>query len=188
MISRWAWIDEPIAYTGVELRSHYLLETFGKKIDLRGSAVVAFAGPCEVRTDHLVDLEDRMKGDFIRAKSMLHFVGEWFGMDLREGVLLQRLFVAKVAELLKLERHGNDLYSGVGADRKKLSVSIVTASPVSVLFHLGINIDPAGAPVPAVGLIEWGVDPTEFARTCLDAFSRECEGVAWACAKVRPVM
>jgi hypothetical protein len=64
----------------------------------------------------------------------------------------------------------------------------VTASPVSQLLHAGINVDPWGAPVAAIGLQELGSEPRAFAEEILRAFAREWEGVEWACAKVRPVV
>ena len=171
------------AYTGVELSPHYLLRQFG----LRGDALAAYIGPCRVATDHLVDWEDRLKGDRIEAKWMLHLQGEFFGPSLREAVLLQRLLIASVAENLadrRILRRGNDLYA---LDRK-LSVSIVTASPVSRLLHLGINIDPEGAPVPAIGLSELGLMPETWLPGLLERFAVEWAQIDWACAKVRPVV
>jgi len=177
---------EPLPYTGQELRPHFLLT----KLGLRGPALGAFIGPCSVKTEHLVDWEDRLAGDRIEARSMVHFLGEFFGQSLKEGVLLQRLLMATIGEVLNerrpgsVLRRGDDLFHG---DRK-LSVSIVTASPVSLLLHTGINIDPQGAPVPAIGLPELGIsDPKAFAEGILARFHAEAESMEWACAKVRPV-
>ncbi len=172
-------------YTGVELRPHFLLTELG----LRGSALGAFIGPCLVKTEHLVDWEDRLAQDRIEARQMVHFIGEFFGISLREGVSLQRLFMAQLGESLKkrgiaVSRSGDDLF----VDSRKLSVSIVTASPVSLLLHTGINIDPEGAPVPAIGLRELKVDPDTWVPEVLRAFAHEWDGMEWACAKVRPVL
>lgn len=179
--------DQERPYTGVELRPHFLLTELG----LKGSAVGAFIGPCQVKTEHMVDWEDRLNHDHIAARSMVHFLGEFFGITLREGVLAQRLFVAIAQQALnaRLEkfavvRDGDDLFW----DRKKLTVSIVTASPVSQLLHFGINIDSAGAPVAAAGLKDLGVDPAEWASEVLKLFCDEWESLEWACAKVRPVV
>jgi hypothetical protein len=195
------YATEKLTYTGVELRPHFLLQKFG----LKGSAVAAFRGPCQVETVHLVDWEDRLANDRIEATEMVHFLGEFFGPTLREAVLAQRLFMAILGESLRekigagksLWREGDDLFmgdapgsrsvTGAGAGRK-LSVSIVTASPVSQLLHIGINVDPAGAPVPAVGLKELGVDPESWARDAIGRFQEEWNSLEWACAKVRPVM
>ena len=187
------FIDRELPYTGLELRPHFLLSRMG----LKGSALGAFIGPCQVATEHLVDWEDRLANDHIEARSMVHFLGEFFGESLREGVLRQRLLMAAIAQSLNdrlekngaagrlglLRRDGDDLFI---MDRK-LSVSIVTASPVSQLLHVGINIDPAGAPVPAIGLAELGIEPREWVGAVLETFAAEWNGIEWACAKVRPV-
>ncbi len=178
--------QKELPYTGVELRPHFLLSQF----DLKGSALAAFIGPCHVDTEHLVDWEDRIASDRIEAKKMVHFIGEFFGMPLEAGVFMQRLFIATLRDLVsacyngKCERLGDDLF----VSDRKLSVSIVTASPVSILMHTGINIDPAGAPVPAIGLSELSIEPPAFARKALQAFSAEWEGIQWARVKVRPVI
>ena len=180
---------DELSYTGIELRPHFLLTRFG----LRGSALLAGVGPCRVETPHLVDWEDRLAADRIEARYMVHFLGEFFGIGLAEGVFAQRLFMASLGESLnerlaasgvRLRRDGDDLFVG---DRK-LSVSIVTASPVSVLLHCGINIDPTGAPVKAIGLAELGVFPDQWVPEVLTRFASEWEDIGWACAKVRPVM
>lgn len=182
-------------YHGPELRPHFLLQEFG----LKGPALGAFIGPCEVKTEHLVDWEDRLANDHIRARKMVHFLGEFFGATLTEGVLRQRLFISQLQQILirqlghrhdvSIVREGDDLMvHGVGDTVRKLSVSIVTASPVSQLLHVGINIDPEGAPVPAIGLQELGLHPAPFIEAALAQFQKEYESVAWATAKVRPVV
>ena len=40
-----------LAYTGKELRSHFLYHTF----NLQGNAMAVFAGPCEVRLENMKD-------------------------------------------------------------------------------------------------------------------------------------
>jgi hypothetical protein len=183
------WLDRELAYTGPELRPHWILSNF----KIQGSAVVAFCGRCEVRTENLVDWEDRIASDHIRAARMVHFVGEFFGPSLREAVWMQRLFVGILSEILREEfgvattRTGDDLWVGAGESRRKLSVSIVTSSAVSQLLHIGINVDPACAPVPAVGLGELGVDAVGFARIALERFARETVSVWDATTKVMPV-
>ncbi len=175
--------EDPIAYTGRELRSHWIFETFG----LQGDAIVAFTGPCDVALEAMVDLADVAAGESIRARLMVHFIAECFDRDLEKAVLRQRLLVALAAEKLgvsaQVRREGDDLYVG---DRK-LSVSIATASPVSTLIHFAINIDPEGAPVAAIGLDELGVDAPALAGTLMAAFADELTGVAHARCKVRAV-
>lgn len=181
---------EERVYRGPELRPHFLLTELG----LRGSGIGAFIGPCHVLTEHLVDWEDRLAHDRIEAKRMVHFIGEFFGIGLREGVALQRLFMSVCGDVLRelapsaqIRRDGDDLFLEGGRVPRKMSVSIVTASNVSILLHAGINVDPEGAPVPAAGLLELGVAPEKFATRVLERVTAEIEGIHWACAKVRPV-
>jgi hypothetical protein len=185
--------DQVFSYTGPELRPHFLLERFG----IQGSGLVAWQGPCDVKSEHLVDWEDRLAKDHIKAESMIHFLGEFFFSTVQSGVLFQRLFISIVREVLieslacplqKLIRQGDDLYWTAGVKRQKLSVSIVTASPVSVLFHAGINLDAKGAPVEAIGLYDLGIRNTDWVKTVLTRIESEMKSVEWACVKVRPVI
>lgn len=178
--------SEPIAYTGHQLRSHWILDTFG----LQGDAIVAFRGPCRVALSEMVDLADVAAGEAIEAAEMLHLIAEHFDRDLERAVLRQRLLICTIAEHLAMRprvpglcRDGDDLF----ADGRKLTVSIATVSPVSALIHVGINIDPTGAPVPAAGLAEWGVDPDELAREVLEAWAAELRSAHLATCKVRGV-
>lgn len=178
--------DQTIPYLGTNLRSGWIRERFG----LEGATLVAWQGPCHVRTEHLVDLEDVAAGAEIHAALMLHFLAEQPGDSLALTVCRQRLLVAEAAEILRemapgitLRRAGDDLYSG----ERKLSVSIATHAPGAGLIHFGVNVDPTGAPVPAVGLVELGVDPTRFAQRLLAAYAEEMAGLERACGKVREV-
>jgi len=178
--------SEPLAYTGHQLRSHWILDSFG----LQGDAIVAFRGPCEVALSEMVDLADVAAGEAIEAVEMLHLIAEHFDRDLQRAVLRQRLLICTLAEHLAmrpgvppLRREGDDLFVG----ERKLTVSIATLSPVSALIHVGVNIDPTGAPVPAVGLAEWGVDADELAREVLEAWAAELRSAHLATCKVRGV-
>jgi hypothetical protein len=180
------WLGEGIPYTGAELRSHIVRELGG----IRGDGVIAFVGPCTVETAALVDLEDAEQESFIKARSMLHFLGEHFLLSLREGNYLLRLFATIVKEGLeellpgrRVVRAGDDLF----IDQRKLSVAIATASPTSILFHFGINVDPEGAPVPAAGLAELGLGSERFARIVLERYRSEIVSVELALRKVRGV-
>lgn len=187
----------PLTYDGHQLKPHFLLREF----DLKGSSLGSFIGPCRVETSELVDLEDQLNQDRIEAKQMLHMIGEFFGRRLAEVIWIQRLLMAIIQDelnqnLLKqagslsaesplqVTRDGDDLYCLGG----KLSVSIVTSSPVSQLLHLGINIDPEGAPVEAIGLKRLGIDPERLIKAVHQRFKNEWHSVSWACVKVRPVI
>jgi hypothetical protein len=177
-------VRETITYTGEQLRSLWIYRTFG----LEGDAIVWFAGPCEVRGEHLVDQVDAAADDLIRAARMLHFIVEHFNGDLNHAILRQRLLVCLAAEALRprvvdLRRDGDDLFVG----ERKLSVSIATVSPVSGLIHFALNLDASGAPVPACGLEESGVDPWPLAEAIGSAYAGEIERMARVRCTVRGV-
>ncbi len=181
MSFRWRRLDENIAYTGRELRSGWVHCQTG----LHGDAAVVFAGPCNVATEDLVDLDDRRAGETIVAARMLHVIVEHGDCPIRVGVLRQRLLVCILCEVLRsrgveVRRSGDDVYV---ADRK-LTVSIAAPAATACLIHLGINDDASGAPVPAVGLSELGVDLRELADDVLRNYEQELRSAAHAETKV----
>ena len=188
---RTHWITESFPYNGEALANHWIYKNFG----ILGDAIVAFVGPCEVPLDNMVDLEDVLHDDSIYSIEMLHFVVEIFGAGLREGVLIQRLFSAimqhRLNDLLgehRIERRGDDLFVD---QTKKLSVSICTLSPTSILIHAGFNVDGTGAPVEAAGLTsELGLEGDmiqQLAQGCMRNLVDEWKDIRLACCKVRAV-
>ena len=183
-----------ITYTGAELSPHWIAQRTG----IFANSLVAFRGACSVLTQEMVDMEDRMAHSKILAAEMLHFLGEWFDCSLEMAVTRQRLFIASFAEVLRRHlpgdkasffyRRGNDLFFSdqTGEYPSKLSVSIVTASAVSTLFHFGVNIDPQGAPIRAIGLKQLGVEPESLARETLNAWQNEWESIHKDRCKVVP--
>ncbi len=174
--------DRP--YRGPELRSHFCWDVFG----IAGDAVVAFVGECRVEIADLVDLEDARNQDPIYSPRMVHFLGEHFGVPLREGVFRQRFLCRLAAELLAdhgiaAKVQGDDVY----VDQRKATVSVATASPVSVVMHLGVNVETKGVPVPAFGLAEAGVSAQPFAEELLRRYAAEIDDVHHATTKVRGV-
>jgi uncharacterized protein len=175
-------LDGEVAYSGLELRSGWVERMTG----LSGDAAAGFVGPCDVPNAHLVDLDDARAGSFIRAASMAHVIAEHPGCGLEGAVLRQRLLVCILCEALGgrgLRRDGDDLYH----NGRKLTVSIAAPSPGSSLIHLGINVDPAGSPVPAAGLAELGLDPRGVLNELLERYARELASIAHAQTKVRTV-
>jgi hypothetical protein len=179
-------LEAEIEYTGAQLRSGWIEETAG----LSGDAIVAFLGPCDVAPEHMVDRVDLEAGARILSPRMLHLVAEHPGLSLHEITCRQRLLMALAGETINarlgetlLRRDGDDLY----LRNRKLSVSVATTSPRSGLLHSGFNLRGEGAPVPAVGLEELGLDARTFAERLLAAYSREVEGLIEAAAKVKPV-
>jgi hypothetical protein len=175
---------DPAERPYTKLFDHFALKEFG----ILGDAIVAFAGPCDVRSDNLVDLADERAGATIVAARMLHFVVEHFSLALAEAVWRQRVLAAIVMEeLLKrapqalLRREGDDLYVGDA----KLTVSIATAAPTSALIHFGVNVDGAGAPVKVFDLQRLNVDAEELAKAVMSRYVDEVESFVEALSKVR---
>jgi hypothetical protein len=184
-LARRVAFDPRLTYDGTQLRPHFILGRLG----IVGDAAVVFRGPADVKGRALVDLEDRAADRAIKAADMLHLIVERFDVDLAAGILLQRLIAANAADEVRARCAGRAVVRGgddVRVDGRKLSVSIATVGPTSTLIHFGVNVDPAGAPVPAVGLAELGIEPAAFAAALLDRVDAELEGIAHARAKVAP--
>lgn len=181
-----SWIEQEITYDGSQLAPHWIYKNFG----LLGDACVAFAGPCQVPLDKMVDLADVKAEQPIYSKRMLHFLAEFFQNDLEKMILWQRNLVSLAQQEIifrsgkhQIVRGGNDLYE----EGAKLSVSIATASPLSTLIHFGINIVSEGTPVPTKGLDDYKIEPVSFAKSLLATFKNEVETLSEHRAKVRPV-
>lgn len=180
------WAGEKRIYDGSQLSSLYAYRSFR----VRGDSIVAFRGPCQVDLSEMVDVEDVLDMAPIWSEEMLHFIVEHFNDDLEKTVLRQRLLIAIIAEQLLisgisgLRRIGDDLYR----ERKKLSVSIATATRVSTMIHTGLNLSSRNTPVPTISLPELGLtDPEDFAARVMAAYAEETAGVRLARCKVRGV-
>ena len=180
---KYKFIDTPVKYDGRQLSSHFAYRSFG----LSGDSIVAFVGPVDVKLTEMKDIEDVLALEPISSDSMLNFIIEVFDQDLKATIWMQRLLIATiqdelntVAEGVTVERRGNDLYF----NDRKLSVSIATASPVSTLVHIGINVSGQGAPIPVSSLQELGVEAREFGESILKRFSDEFDEVQFARVKV----
>ena len=93
---------------------------------------------------------------------------------------------------LFISRLGDDLYIEVEAEEgeeenRKLTVSVATASPISSMIHLGINVSSENTPVPTLGLEDLGVPVDEFIIKVLQNFINEMKGLEEARSKVRGV-
>lgn len=182
------FIEQEIKYTGLELSPHWIY----KKFNLQGDAIAAFCGECEVKLSEMVDIEDVINNEPIYSKNMLSFIVEHFNIGLVEGITRQRLLICIIKEMLEkvfsihhspftIHRSGDDLF----VDNKKLTVSIATKSLTSVLIHVGVNIDPSGAPVDAIGLNSLNIaNISEFANDVMVKYSQEIDDIILASTKV----
>jgi uncharacterized protein len=184
-----------IEYDGSQLSPLWAYISF----DVQGDSIVSFRGPCNVREEFMVDIEDRRKGAEIASADMLHFIIEYFGVGIDEIVLVQRLLISSVADLLKdsvdeeadIDREFDNIFAFAPDEdeRGKLSVSVATVSPVSGLIHLGLNITTEGTPVRTTGLQELGIeDIDKFAVEVARRFIEEMKNVKMDATKVRPVV
>jgi len=183
------FLEQEICYTGKELAPHWIYKNF----NIQGDAIVSFIGECEVKLTEMVDISDVLSNSPIYSKKMVHFIVEHFNIPLIEGVLRQRLLVNIAGEVImsnlqnqdKIVRSGDDLFYNNG----KLSVSIAGKSINSVLIHLGINIDSAGAPVHAAGLeSDMNIkNHEEIAKQIMLNYCKEYDEIINASCKVRGV-
>lgn len=180
------FIDEKIKYEGWQLSPHWIYKNY----KIQGDAIIAFIGECNVDLREMVDIEDVINQEPIYSQNMLSFISEQFNIPLIEGVFRQRLLICKIKEGLedmgfKIKRDGDDLfYNG-----KKLTVSIATKSPTSILIHTGINISSVGTPIETSGLqTDLGLsDIKEFAKEVMNKYNEEISDIILATTKVRGV-
>jgi hypothetical protein len=182
--------DRQISYDGKQLAPHWIYRNF----NMLGDALVSFIGPCRVELSALVDIEDVKASAPIYSPLMLHFIAEFFDVDLHTTVYRQRLLIVTAKELLEVQtgrhitRRGDDLYlQRDDGDEGKLSVSIATISPTSTLIHTGFNILTEGTPVPTVGLAELRIDIPSFAEALGERYRSELHDIWLARCKVRAV-
>jgi len=173
-----------ISYTGEQLRSNFAYESFG----IIGDSVAAFCGSCDVKKEAMVDIEDLRAGNRIYSENMLHFIVEHHDTDLEKGVLRQILLANIIRDLLNLhigkptvKRVHSDLYDG----DSKLSISVATATPVSTVIHFGINISSSNTPVKTKGLVDYHIEPSDFANRVLREYTAEYDNIDKARCKVK---
>ncbi len=182
-----------VTYDGTQLRSLWAFTQH----NVQGDSIIAFRGPADVSGANLVDLVDAKAGKFIKSDEMVHFITEFFDSDLPRTVVLRRLLVMIIKEVIEeikpeifVERKGNDLFIEVdeeGVDYRKLSVSIATASPVSTLIHVGVNVTSENTPVPTFGLADLEVPVEELVLKVMQKFITEVKEMELERTKVRGV-
>jgi hypothetical protein len=181
---KFKFVESKISYDGSQLKPLYSYVHH----KLSGDSIVSFVGSCDVSLDHMVDAEDFVLKALIKSDQMLHFIVEIFRQDLVAAVALQRLLVSIAQNIIlraghNLKREGDDLYF----NDKKLSVSIASGSAVSIMIHLGLNIENSGTPVPTCALKDFDLEPKQFANLLMSEFSAEYTSIVEATQKVKPL-
>lgn len=184
------FVEKKFSYDGSQLRSLYAY------LDHRllGPSIISWVGPCSIPFSHMVDGEDLLEKAVIQGDEMLHFIIEVFERDLFSGVLLQRMFAAIIKDYLQghapgisagasLRRDGDDIY----LEDRKLSISIATKSPVSVMVHFALNVTNRGTPVKTLSLEDLKMDPRCVAEDVMTLFRKEIISIVTATQKVRPI-
>jgi len=176
-------LNRQIKYNGLQLHSRWSFKQAG----IVGECIVAFIGPCNIPSKNIVDMEDLRKGAKIASPLMLHFIIEFFELNLEKAILHQRLFTVIVKDVLtkktrrNLIRRGDDIYDGSA----KLSISIATLTPVSSKIHFGINIESHGTPVKTKGLNDYNIPAKQFANEVMKSYLQEIKSMTNARYKVR---
>ncbi len=147
-------LEEGLIYDGSPIKPFWAF----KEHKVKGSSIIAWIGPMNIKPDELIDYEDVDLE--IKADKMMHFIIEHFDRqpaDIKTCYHRQRLLVMIVKDILgeigiNTTRDGDDLYF----KGKKLSVSIATCSNSSMKIHFGMNIINKGTPadVKTIGLLE----------------------------------
>jgi hypothetical protein len=175
----WAFLDKELEYDGSQLKSLWAFRELGIKED----SIISFIGPCNVRNELMIDMEDSIQGEQIYSPKMLHFIVEHFDeVSMRLICARQRLLVCITKEVIgkDIVRDGNDLYW----NGKKLSVSIASVSPVSAKIHFGINIESD----KYASLSEMGYENVEeLAIEICRRYALEIEDIEGDIRKTRPV-
>lgn len=178
-------LPDKFDYDGSQISSLWAYNSFGVQED----SVVVFRGACDVKIEHMIDLEDRRANESIWSEDMVSFIIEHFdSTDLKLIYARQRLFTAIVRESLagmgvQTTREGDDLF----LKGKKLTVSIASTSAVSQKIHFGINVshDVYG------NMKEAGIGEDDqvasFMQAIGEAYVREFEDIEKDLRKSRPL-
>lgn len=183
------FIKNEFAYDGSQLRSLYAY----LEHRLLGPSIISWIGSCSIPFEHMADGEDLLAQSPIQGDKMLHFIIEVFDKDLFAGVSLQRLFASickdyvesrsKNPQIKSLRRDGDDIYF----NKQKLSISIASRSPVSIMIHFAMNITNEGTPVSTLCLNDLNLDPHTTAQDLMSLFQKEYMEIVEATQKVRPL-
>ncbi len=166
-------LKENILYDGSQIEPFWAL----KELKLKGSSIISWIGPMEIKPAKIIDYED--VGIEIKSAEMVHFIIEHFDIqpaDIKTCYHRQRILVMIVKDILsesgiQTNRKGDDIY----VNSKKLSVSIATCSNSSMKIHFGMNITNKGTPadIETIGLSECRKDvDDQFVQILIDKISK----------------
>lgn len=166
------YLKKIINYDGSQLSPHFIFKNFG----IQGDAIISFRGKCDILPQNIIDLKDVKEKKKIYSEDMLHFIGEFFSYNLFTTVLIQRLFISIIKDEIAgqsgkntIVRWGDDIFD----EDNKISISVATASGISTLFHIGINLSSKNTPVKTKGLDDYNISGEKFSHTVLKKFSEE---------------
>ena len=178
-------LPDKFDYDGSQIYSLWAFNNFGVLDD----SVAVFRGSCDVKIEHMIDLEDRRANESIQSEDMVSFIIEHFdSTDLKLIYARQRLFTAIVREYLagigvQTTRQGDDLF----LKGKKLTVSIASTSAVSQKIHFGINVSHDVYGNMKEAGIEEDDQVTSFMYEAGEAYIREIEDIERDLRKSRPL-
>lgn len=172
-------------YDGSQISSLWAYNSFGVQED----SIVIFRGACDVKIEHMIDLEDRRANEAIWSEDMVSFIIEHFdSTDLKLIYTRQRFFTSILKEYLAeigvhTKREGDDLF----LDGKKLTVSIASTSAVSQKIHFGINVSHNVYGNLREAGIEEDDKISEFMQAVGQKYLREFEDIEKDLRKSRPL-
>lgn len=194
--------DEEIVYKG-----HQLSPMFAYNKSKGTANIVFFRGPMILTTSDMVDAEDVVNNDYIHSRDAINIIAELPFVDLVGGVALQRMMIRKIVDVLQgavsgvywridgddIKFRTSPIRVGEKPEYKKLSVSIATKAPASVLVHIGLNIT-AGPDAPSFAgsltdmsnVYTHDQEILNLMRNMADAISIELNDIYEASMKVLP--
>lgn len=178
-------LPDKFDYDGSQISSLWAYNSFGVQED----SIIVFRGACDVKIEHMIDLEDRRANESIWSEDMVSFIIEHFdSTNLKLVYARQRLFTAIVREHLaglgvSTSREGDDLF----LKGKKLTVSIASTSAVSQKIHFGINVShEVYGNLSEAGIVD-DESIVRFMQVIGEAYVREFEDIEKDLRKSRPL-
>lgn len=181
-------IDNDLFYNGSQLSDAWI-----RQYSQDDHIMLSFSGPCHVDEKYMVDLQDLKDKCSIMSERMLHFIIKHTSFPLPHIVFVQRLFIARIQNILMesfdqpVMRSGDDLFVHSG----KLSISVATATQNNSagLIHTALNITNQGTPpdVHTASLDELKISPAQIKALIVERTLAEWDDILAASQKVKYV-